>query len=297
MFSQIGASPGSMKLCIEHNVGITFLSPSGSYIASLDCGARGNVLLRRAQYKIADNPNEAGALAQRFVAGKVVNQQKVLNRFVRDYHPDGILADQFNENQVFTRHALKELQTTTDIGCIMGIEGSVARRYFKLFRHLILNKDFSFSGRSRRPPTDPVNAMLSFFYTLLSSSCRAALQTVGLDPYVGFLHADRPGRSSLALDIVEEFRAYLVDRFVLSMINNRQVSSKDFSWQGEKGVFMTDDSKSKLLSAWQRRKRDEIKHPYLLESTPLGLLPYIQALPLAKHIRGTLDDYPVFIAS
>lgn len=297
MFSQIGASPGSMKLCIEHNVGITFLSPSGSYIASLDCGARGNVLLRRAQYKIADNPNEAGALAQRFVAGKVVNQQKVLNRFVRDYHPDGILADQFNENQVFTRHALKELQTTTDIGCIMGIEGSVARRYFKLFRHLILNKDFSFSGRSRRPPTDPVNAMLSFFYTLLSSSCRAALQTVGLDPYVGFLHADRPGRSSLALDIVEEFRAYLVDRFVLSMINNRQVSSKDFSWQGEKGVFMTDDSKSKLLSAWQRRKRDEIKHPYLLESTPLGLLPYIQALPLAKHIRGTLDDHPVFIAS
>lgn len=179
----------------------------------------------------------------------------------------------------------------------MGIEGSVARRYFKLFRHLILNKDFSFSGRSRRPPTDPVNAMLSFFYTLLSSSCRAALQTVGLDPNVGFLHADRPGRSSLALDIVEEFRAYLVDRFVLSMINNRQVSSKDFSWQGEKGVFMTDDSKSKLLSAWQRRKRDEIKHPYLLESTPLGLLPYIQALPLAKHIRGALDDYPVFIAS
>lgn len=295
MFSQIGASPGAMKLCADHNVGIAFLSPSGSYIASLDSGARGNVLLRRTQYRIADNPEEAGALAQRFVAGKVVNQQKVLNRFVRDYRPEGALADKFREGQGFTKQFLKELEKITDVASIMGIEGAVARRYFELFPCLILNQDFSFSGRNRRPPTDSINAMLSFFYTLLSGSCRAALQTVGLDPYVGFLHADRPGRSSLALDLMEELRAYLVDRFVLSAINNRQVSPKDFVWQGETGVFMTDECKKKLLATWQRRKNDEIKHPYLLETISLGLLPYTQALLLAKFIRGTLDDYPVFI--
>lgn len=296
MFSQLGASPGAMKLCIDHNVGVTFLSPFGKYIASLDAGARGNVLLRRTQYRIADNPEEAGALAQRFVGGKIVNQQKVLNRFIRDYRPEGAVADKFSEGKEFTKQTLKELQKITDVSSIMGIEGSIAQRYFELFPHLVLNQDFSFCDRNRRPPTDPINAMLSFFYTLLSSSCRAALQTVGLDPYVGFLHADRPGRSSLALDLMEEFRAYLVDRFVLSTINNRQVSPKDFVWHGEKGIFMTDNCKKKLLTAWQRRKRDEIKHPYLLERTPLGLLPYIQALLLAKYIRGTLDDYPVFIA-
>lgn len=296
MFSQLGASPGCMRLCIEHNVGMTFLSPSGSYIASLDSGARGNVLLRRAQYRMADSPDEAGALAQRFVAGKVVNQQKVLSRFVRDYRPERALEEKFEAGKSFTKQALKELEHLTDVVSIMGIEGSVAQRYFELFPHLVRNQDFSFPGRNRRPPTDPINAMLSFFYTLLSGSCRAALQTVGLDPYVGFLHADRPGRSSLALDLMEELRAYLVDRFVLSVVNNRQVSPKDFIQQGERGVVMTDDCRKKLLVAWQRRKSDEIKHPYLLESVPLGLLPYIQALLLAKYIRETIDDYPVFVA-
>lgn len=296
MFSQLGASPGAMKLCVEHNVGIAFLSPSGNYIASLDCGVRGNVLLRRTQYRIADDPEKAGALAQRFVAGKVINQQKVLNRFVRDYHPEGIIANKFTEGKGVVKQILKELEKTTDIASIMGIEGLIAQRYFELFPHLILNPDFSFSGRTRRPPSDPLNALLSFFYTLLSSSCRSALQTVGLDPYVGFLHVDRPGRCSLALDLMEELRAYLVDRFVLTVVNNRQVCSKDFVWQGEKGVFLTDDCKRKLLATWQKRKSDEIKHPFLFESIPIGLLPYTQALLLARYIRGMLDDYPVFIA-
>lgn len=162
MLSQIGASPGSMKLCIDHNVGITFLSPTGSYIASLDSGARGNVLLRRAQYRIADDPDKAGALAQRFVAGKVINQQKVLNRFVRDYRPEGTLADKFKEGQVFAKQAIKDLEKITDVASIIGLEGAIAQRYFDLFPHLILNQDFSFCGRNRRPPADPINAMLSF---------------------------------------------------------------------------------------------------------------------------------------
>ena len=257
MFSQLGASPGAMKLCVEYNVGITFLSPIGHYIASLDRGTRGNVLLRRTQYRIADEPEKAGLLAQRFIAGKILNQQKVLSRFVRDYHPEGQVAEKFSTCLSFTKQTLKSLEKLTDKASIMGLEGAVAQRYFNLFSYLILNKDFYFNGRNRRPPTDPINAMLSFFYTLLCSSCRAALQTVGLDAYVGFLHTDRPERSSLALDMMEELRAYIVDRFVLSVVNNRQVTLKDFIWQGEKGVFMTEECKKKLLATCNLAKTKE----------------------------------------
>lgn len=177
----------------------------------------------------------------------------------------------------------------------MGLEGHAAQCYWSVFDYLILNKDFTFSGRSKRPPKDMVNALLSFFYTILSHDVRSALETVGLDAYVGFFHTDRPGRASLALDLMEEMRAYLVDRFVLSVINKRQVSSSDFIFQGENGVILTEDGRRQLLSLWQKRKRDTITHPYLKKSIPIGLLPYTQAMLLTKYLRGDLDNYPAFL--
>lgn len=177
------------------------------------------------------------------------------------------------------------------------MEGYAAKEYFSAFRHLVLNPDFAFTARCKRPPKDPINALLSLFYTLLAHDVQSSLETVGLDPYVGFLHADRPGRASLALDLMEELRAYMVDRFVLSAINKRELSPNDFIFQGENGCTISDDTRKKLITQWQKRKRETITHPYLQESIPIGLIPYVQALLLARCLRGDLEDYPVFLMS
>ena len=292
-FGYMGASPGLMKLCADNNVGLTFLSPNGRYISRSQGPTRGNVLLRKAQYVNSDNVNYALHLSKLFIAAKLQNYRNILRRFVRDN----------GENQ-YVENAAEQLQrcktrvlNANSIDSVRGIEGEAATDYFAVFQNLILHQkeDFVFKGRNRRPPKDAVNAMLSFVYTLIANDMIAALETVGLDPYVGFLHQLRPGRASLVLDMMEEFRAYLGDRLVLSLVNRKQITIKEFIQQGEESIVMTDNGRKAILSAWQSRKREIIVHPYLNEKVSVGLLPYIQAMMMARFIRKDIDDYPVFL--
>lgn len=293
--SYMGASVGAMSLCTQNNVKLTFLSPSGRYIGSLDGITRGNVLLRRTQYRIADKEEESAHIASIFIAGKIANHRAVLARFCRDYDPKDEAEKRLKDVILNLKAEQKKLLEVKNRMYIVGVEGNAARLYFSVFDYLILNPAFSFTGRYRRPPRDMVNALLSFFYTLLAHDVTAALESVGLDPYVGFLHTDRPGRAGLALDLMEELRAYLVDRFILSVINKKQISPKDFLSQGENAFLLREDARKNLITLWQKRKKEEITHPFLKEKMPIGLLPYIQAQLLARHLRGDLDEYPVFL--
>ncbi|SUB78267.1 type I-C CRISPR-associated endonuclease Cas1c [Porphyromonas macacae] len=294
-FSRVGASPGVMHLCVQNGVKLTFLSPTGRYIGSLEGGIKGNVLLRRTQYRIADDEVCSSHIASIFIAGKIANHRAVLARYVRDHQPSELVYHEIKDVIEELKSEQKKLSAITDRKSVMGVEGHSAKLYFSVFAHLLLNNEFSFNGRYKRPPKDMVNALLSFFYTLLAHDVRAALESVGLDPFVGFLHVDRPGRPSLALDLMEELRAYLVDRFVLSVINKRQISPQDFLPQGENSIILKEETRKTLITLWQKRKKDEITHPFLGEKTPVGLLPYIQAQLLARHLRGDLDEYPVFL--
>jgi len=292
-FGYMGASPGLMKLCTDSGVSLTFLSPNGRFVSRVQGQTKGNVLLRKAQYRLADDQTWSLHLAQLMVAGKIQNYRNVLRRYLRDYGENPEVLTAANTLDIQKRDALR----AKDRAELMGIEGLAANHYFAAFPNLILQQkaDFPFNGRNRRPPKDAVNAMLSLAYTLVANDTAAALETVGLDPYVGFFHTLRPGRTSLALDVMEELRAYLGDRFVLSLINRRQVAADDFMYQGEKGVVMTDKGRRIFLSAWQNRKRELIVHPYLNEKMPVGLLPYVQAMLLARYVRNDIDDYPVFL--
>lgn len=292
-FGYMGASPGLMKLCTDHGVSLTFLSPNGRFISRVQGQTKGNVLLRKAQYQLADNEQWSLHIAQLFVAGKIQNYRNVLRRYIRDYGDNVDVEGASKKLDFEKRYALR----TSDKTELMGIEGQAANLYFSAFPHLILQQkeDFPFAGRNRRPPKDAANAMLSLVYTLLANDTAAALETVGLDPYVGFFHTLLPGRTSLALDVMEELRAYMGDRFVLSLINKRQIATNDFLYQGEKGVTMTDKGRKTFLTAWQNRKKETIIHPYLNEKVPIGLLPYVQAMLLARYIRNDIDDYPVFL--
>lgn len=292
-FGYMGASPGLMRLCAENGASLAFLSPQGRFIGRLQGPVKGNVLLRKAQYKMSDDNDISLHFARLFIAGKIQNYRSILQRFERD-----------NGNNSEVETAVRELDFSKKMvlsadspSQLIGFEGDAANSYFGVFPHLILHQkeDFAFHGRNRHPPKDKVNAMLSFVYTLLANETAAALETVGLDPYVGFLHKLRPGRQSLALDLMEEMRAYLGDRLVLSLINRKQLSGRDFVSQGEEAVQMTDEGRKTLISAWQKRKSETIVHPYLDEKIPIGLLPYVQALLLARAIRGDIDDYPVFL--
>lgn len=292
-FGYMGASPGLMKLCIDNNVSLVFMSPQGRFIGRIQGGTKGNVLLRKKQYVLSEDENIALHLGKLFVAGKIFNTRNILRRYIRD---NGI------DEEV--EYAAKQLdwsrKSVMEADCmdvLRGEEGRAANIYFGVFDHLILHQktDFSFCGRSRRPPKDEINAMLSFVYTLIANEVAAALESVGLDPYVGFMHTVRPGRTSLALDMMEELRAYLGDRLVLSMINRKQVCKKDFIRQGDEGIVMTDSCRKELLNTWQNRKKEIIEHPYLKEKIPLGLLPYVQAKLLSRFLRDELDDYPVFL--
>lgn len=293
-FGYMGVSPGLMKLCVDNGVALVFLTPNGQYISRVQGGTKGNVLLRTRQYKCADDETYSLHLASIFIAGKIRNSRYVLSRYIRDYGEDELVSYTIKSLEYKQKSSL--LATNKDE--LRGIEGSAANSYFDVFDKFILNQkeDFTFHGRSRRPPKDAVNALLSLSYTLLANDVAAALETVGLDPYVGFMHTLRPGRESLALDLMEELRAYICDRFVLSLINRRQICKRDFVYQGENGVVLTDDGRKIFLTAWQKRKKEEITHPYLNEKVPIGLLPYAQAMLLARFLREDLDDYPVFIA-
>lgn len=295
-FSYAGASPALMGACVQRGVNLAFCSPRGKFLARAVGESSGNVLLRRTQYRIADNASERTEIARQFVFGKVYNSRWSIERTKRD-HALRVDAEALTSASEQLKNALPDLMQVKDPDTLRGVEGSLAKVYFNVFDDMILNnKDvFSFIGRSRRPPLDPVNALLSFAYALLTNDCAASLESAGLDSYVGFLHTDRPGRVSLALDLMEELRPCVADRFVLTLINSRKMNAKDFIRLDSGAVMLSDDARSTFLRAWQERKREEITHPFLKEKIAWGLVPHIQAQLLARMLRGDTDAYPPFL--
>jgi len=297
-FGFVGATPALLGLCVERNVTVSFLNPYGKLLATVQGYPKGNVLLRRKQYRWADAERKSSDLAAMFIIGKIANCRTVLRRFLSD-HQEKIEIIEIEEveraSRLLAKNALR-LESNKGLDEIRGIEGESARYYFSVLDRLILaqKEQFEMRGRNRRPPLDNLNALLSFLYSLLFHECRSALETVGLDPFVGFLHRDRPGRAGLALDLMEELRPYLVDRLALSLINRRQVCGNEFVQKESGSIVMKDSARKTVLEAWQKRKREEITHPFLAEKIPLGLLPYAQALLLARYLRGDLDGYPPF---
>lgn len=295
-FSYAGATPALMGECAQRGIQLTFMTPNGRFLARVNGMSQGNVLLRREQYRIADSEVRSCRIARNMITGKAFNSRWVLERALRDH---ALRIDQAKVKAVSERlqQALPQIQQTEDLDLLRGLEGEAAVQYFSVFDELILSQkaDFTFDGRNRRPPQDNVNAMLSFAYSLLANDCAAALETNGLDAYVGFLHRDRPGRKSLALDLEEELRAPFADRFVLTLINNRIIQDKHFDRQESGATLLNDAGRKLFLKHWQEKKRDEITHPYLKEKMPWGLVPHVQALLLARYIRNDLDDYPPFL--
>ncbi len=294
-FGNVLCSPFLLGFCAEHDISISFLTEYGSFLASVRGPVSGNVLLRREQYRIADNSEKSAKIAANIVTGKLMNSRLVMNRAIRD-HGDKIDIATIRRASSSIYRLIEELALAVDLDEIRGIEGMAASEYFAVFNQLIVDQkeDFVFNERNRRPPLDPVNALLSFIYTLLVHDVRSALETVGLDPTVGFLHRDRPGRPGLALDLMEEFRPVIADRLVLSLINRRQVAPNGFK-KAESGAVVIDDSTRKtVLVEYQNRKQDEIFHPYIEEKIPLGLLFFVQANLMARFIRGDIDGYPPF---
>jgi len=294
-FGYSGASPALMQLCCERGIALSFMSEYGRFFGRVTGKIHGNVLLRRTQYRWADDYIQTARLAKRFVLAKIANSRLVLQRALRDHDVD-TEGDDISQTIRWMGDMPERLVRTDDLERIRGVEGEAAHLYFSCFDHLIVSQKDSFrmSGRVRRPPTDKVNALLSFIYTMLAHEAAAALETVGLDPQVGYLHRDRPGRSSLALDLMEEMRPYMADRLVLSLINRKQVDASGFDTKESGAVLMDDETRKIVLTAWQKRKQEEIMHPYLEEKIPIGLIPYIQAMLLARHMRGDLEDYPPF---
>lgn len=294
-FGQVSVSPFLMGACAERDVALSFLTEKGRFLACVRGPVSGNVLLRRRQYKVADDLKTASDLARSFVSGKVANCRSVLRRATRD-HPDKTNVDALRSAAEKLGGCLAKTGNSY-LDALRGIEGDASRHYFGVFDELITRdkENFHFSARSRRPPLDSVNCLLSFIYTLLCHDCRSALESVGLDPQVGFLHRDRPGRPSLALDLMEEFRAPFADRLVLSLINLGQVNAKGFQVSGSGGVLMDDETRKTVVVAYQKRKQDVAVHPFLKEKMPMGLLFHVQAALLARFLRNDLDAYPPFI--
>lgn len=294
-FGQVTSSPFLMGFCSERNVAISYLTESGRFLARVQGPVSGNVLLRRKQYRKADDPEESANLAQSMILGKIVNSRTVLMRTLRD-NPSLSGTNEI-ESAVHRLAQIADKQKMRhSLDWARGAEGEAAKIYFSVFDHMIIaqKEDFYFRGRSRRPPTDNMNALLSFLYTLLTHDVASALEGVGLDPAVGFLHRDRPGRPSLALDMMEELRPVLADRLALTLVNRRQVHGKGFNTRESGAVMMDDVTRKEVLVAYQSRKRDEITHPFLNEKVSFGLVPHIQALLLARYLRGDLDAYPPF---
>lgn len=297
-FNYQGVSPALMGACVERNVGLCFLTPNGRFLARVSGKVRGNVLLRRRQFEVSKDDSLCLPVAASFLLGKLHNTRKVIDRAERD-HAMLLDVQQLEKASDFLKQMIASLSGCSSLSELMAYEGGAAKAYFGVFDQLILQQkgEFKFEGRSRRPPLDPMNSLLSFLYSLLTNEVMSALESVGLDPYVGFLHADRPGRPSLALDLMEELRPVFADRLALSLVNRRQVNSSGFIRKESGGFLMDDDTRRCVLSAWQDRKKEEIMHPYLKERIPFGLLPYVQALLLARHLRGDLNAYPPFFWS
>lgn len=294
VYGAIFVSPPLMGALAAVGITLTFLERNGKFQARLEGPVRGNILLRRAQYQACDAPVE---IVRSILIGKIANQRAVLMRSLRDYGSDYAKVDK--EALLFTTRRLAHIiqhveRADKTLDQLRGSEGESASLYFSVFNHLIRSPDVEmrWNGRSRRPPLDPINALLSFLYTLLTHDCRSALESVGLDPAAGFLHRDRPGRPSLALDLMEDLRPVMVDRLALSLVNRRQLRAADFTKHENGAVMMSDDARRTVLTAWQERKREERIHPFLEEKVPFGLVPYIQAQLLARHLRGDIDAYP-----
>jgi CRISPR-associated protein Cas1 len=294
VFGGIYLSPALMGTCAAAGITIVLLDRIGRFQARIEGPVSGNVLLRRAQYRASDRPE---VIVRSFIIGKVANQRSVLMRALRDYGGEYAAEDKAAITAVVDRlaHILRRVEfADAPLEQLRGSEGEAANLYFGVFNHLIRapEPEMAWCGRSRRPPLDPINALLSFLYTLLTHDCRSAAEAVGLDPAVGFLHRDRPGRPSLALDLMEELRPAFADRLVLSLVNRRQLRAADFDRREGGAVMLTDEARKTVLTAWQERKREERTHPFLEEKAPLGLVPYLQAQMLARHLRGDLDAYP-----
>ncbi|MBZ4644872.1 MAG: CRISP-associated protein Cas1 [Petroclostridium sp.] len=294
-FGYMGASPALMGFCAEKGVAVSFLNEYGKFLARVTGPVTGNVLLRRKQYRVADNEEEASKLAIGFITGKIANCKTVLQRALRDHASSINVKEITHVVDTLTNQVLR-LQKCADLDEVRGVEGEAARTYFSVFNEMILcqKESFYIYQRNRRPPLDNMNALLSFLYTLLVHDVESALETVGLDPFVGFLHRDRPGRPGLALDLMEELRPYLADRLALSLVNRRQITADGFCIKESGGIVMDADTRKVVLTAWQKRKQEEITHPFLNEKIPIGLIPYAQAMLLARFLRGDLDGYPPF---
>ncbi|GAB1432349.1 type I-C CRISPR-associated endonuclease Cas1c [Spirochaetota bacterium] len=294
-FGNVLCSPFLLGGCAERGISISFLSENGRFLANVKGAQSGNVLLRRQQYRYADDDYISCSISKNIISAKIANCRVVLSRATRD-HSEKI--DSFSVKRGISSLS-RILNSTTPADYtdeVRGYEGLASAEYFSVFDHLIIDQkeDFKFTKRNRRPPLDEVNALLSFVYTLLAHDVRSALEAVGLDPAVGFLHRDRPGRPGLALDLMEEFRSVIADRLVLSLINRRQVNKKGFTKATSGAVVMDDETRKTVLSEYQKRKQEEIFHPYIEETVKIGLLYFIQANLLARYIRGDIDGYPPF---
>ena len=296
LFSYPGASPALMGKCAEKGINLVFLTPRGKFLARTCGKSQGNVLLRRTQYRVADDPEQSCRIARNFIFGKISNCRQVVERARRD-HAMRIDADKFQTVSSQLKDMMSQVLEETSLESLRGLEGSAAILYFGVMDDMILQnkEDFYFRNRNRRPPQDNVNAMLSYVYVMLSSECASALEMVGLDSYVGFMHRDRPGRTSLAQDLMEELRPCMADRLVLTLINDRVVTDSDFEKQENGAVFLTKNGKKKVQEAWHNKNITSIIHPFLKEKIEWGLLPYVQALLLSRYLRGDLDGYPPYL--
>ncbi|MDR1741102.1 MAG: type I-C CRISPR-associated endonuclease Cas1c [Synergistaceae bacterium] len=299
-FGDVNATHPLMGFCAEKGVALTYLDEHGRFIARMQGPVRGNVLLRRQQYRLADDGKATIVIARNMLIGKISNSRAVLLRAARETRDGGTPNGARSALSVAAKYlgdTVKDLDRPLSLDVLRGKEGDAARHYFDVFDHMIVaqKEHFRFTERNRRPPTDNVNALLSYVYSLLTNDIESALEGVGLDPAVGYLHRERPGRPSLALDMMEEFRSWLADRLVLSLINLKQVRPDGFSCSESGAVMMSGDTKKAVLNAWHERKQDELTHPYLGEKMAIGLLPHMQARLLARHIRGDLASYPPFV--
>ena len=294
-FGYTGASPALMGVCAQRNIELSFMSGNGRFLARVTGEVKGNVTLRKQQYRVSDDREKSIKIARNFILGKVYNSRWVLERAGRDYAMR-LDAELIRKKSLYLAQSMKNIRMCENNEELLGLEGEAASVYFSVFDELILQqkKDFYFHGRNKRPPLDNVNAMLSFAYSLLASMCGSALESVGLDPYVGFFHTDRPGRMSLALDLMEEFRSIMADRFVLTLINKRIMKSDHFMKKENGAVIMSDEGRKLFISSWQSKKQETITHPFLNEKIEWGMAPYVQSMLLARYLRGDIDEYPPF---
>lgn len=296
LFSYLGMSPKLIKKCMEYDIGICYLTPTGRFIARIKGESKGNILLRRQQYRVSDNEIKSLEISKNIICAKIYNEKWTIERYIRQYE-NRIDIEHLKGISTYLSSLLDKVFKVEDMDELRGIEGIAQVNYFSCFDKMILNQkdDFRFEIRSRRPPMNPINAMLSYTYSILSNDVASALESAGLDAYAGFMHVDRPGRISLALDLVEELRAPISDRFILSLINMNQVNKNDFIFEDSGAVTIKEDCRKKIIKLWQERKQKKLTHPFLNEKIEWGVVPFCQAMLLARYLRGDLDGYPPFM--